>query len=418
MSDIVITGIGVISPMGVGREAFWDSCRKARSGIQKIVNFETRSFRSNIAGWVENFNAKDYMPARVYRRMSRVSRMAVAASIEALEDSKLALDTIDKDRVGVIIGTAYGSSSHVEDFFVSLLKDGPRGAQPFLFPETVPNAPASHISMVHGITGPNTTFCQNDISAENAILYAVNLLSQDIVDVVLVGGADELTAMQYGCYDALGVLNKIKAENDVPVTPVSGGGLVLGEGAGILIMEKSDTAKNRQAPIYGTLKAGVNTGGTTSIGRYEVEGAQTFRAISLAIEHAGINRNETEKQIDIIDVSANFSSELDRMEYDQLKKIFPKHIDNLMVTPLKYLMGNFGGAGAIRVAAVLLSLRRQLPLPSINVCTLKGEPPYGTLNWHIPPARKLQTALMTSSTFGGGNCSLVFTCPPAGSNKK
>ena len=408
MSDIVITGIGIISSMGVGREAFWESCQKASSGIKKIVDFDTRSFRSNIAGWVENFNPKDYMPSRVYRRMSRVSRMAVAASIEALEDSKLALETIDKDRVGVIIGTAYGSSSHVEDFFVSLLNDGPRGAQPFLFPETVPNAPASHISMFHGITGPNTTFCQNDISAENAILYAINLLSQDIADVVFVGGADELTAIQYGCYDALEVLNKIKAENDAPIRPAPGGGLVLGEGAGILIMEKSDAANNRGAPIYGTLKSAVNTGGTTSIGRYEVEGTQTFRAMSLAIEHAGIDRSEIEKCIDIIDVSANFSSELDRMEYNQLKKMFPKHFDNLMVTPLKYLMGNFGGAGAIRVAAVLLSLRHQLSLPSINVRTLKKEP-YDALNWNIPPARKLQTALMTSSTFGGGSCSLVFT---------
>ncbi len=408
MSGIVITGIGVISSMGVGREAFWGSCQKASSGIKKIVDFDTHSFRSNIAGWVENFNPKDYMPSRVYRRMSRVSRMAVAASIEALEDSKLTLETIDKDRVGVIIGTAYGSSSHVEDFFVSLLNDGPRGAQPFLFPETVPNAPASHISMFHGITGPNTTFCQNDISAENAILYAINLLSQDIADVVFVGGADELTAMQYGCYDALGVLNKVKAENDAPIRPAPGGGLVLGEGAGILIVEKSDAANNRGAPIYGTLKSAVNSGGIASIGRYEVEGTQAFRAMSLAIEHAGIDRNKIEKCIDIVDVSANFSSELDQMEYNQLKKMFPKHIDNLMVTPLKYLVGNFGGAGAIRAAAVLLSLRRQLSLPSINVHTLKGEP-YDALNWNIPPARKLQTALMTSSTFGGGSCSLVFT---------
>ena len=348
------------------------------------------------------------MPAAVYRRMGRVSRMAVAASIEALEDSKLALETVDKDRVGVIVGTAYGSSSHVEDFFVSLLREGPRGAQPFLFPETVPNAPASHIAMFHGITGPNTTFCQNDISAEHAILYGVNLLSQNIADVVFVGGADELTAMQYGCYDALGALNKIKAENDEAIKPAPGGGLVLGEGAGILIMERSESARRRGASIYGALRSGASTGGIASIGRYEVEGKETARAISLAIEQAGTDKDKTGKGIDIIDVSANFSPELDRMEFNQLRKIFPKHDDDLMVTPLKYLMGNFGGAGAIRAAAILLSLHRQSPLPSISVRSPAGESK-AALDWHITSNRNIQAALMTSSTFGGGSCSFVFS---------
>ena len=408
MSNVVITGIGVISSMGVGREAFWESCRNATSGIKKITHFDSSLFRSNIAGWIDNFTPKDYMSPSVYRRMGRVSRMAVAASIEALEDSKLVLETIDKDRVAVIMGTAYGSSSHVEDFFVSLLRGGPRGAQPFLFPETVPNAPASHIAMFHGITGPNTTFCQNDISAENAILYAVNLLSQNIADVVFVGGADELTAMQYGCYDALGVLNKIKAKGDEPVKPVLGGGLVLGEGAGILIMEKREFAHQRGASIYGVLESGVSTGGITSIGRYEVEGKETARAISLAIEQAGVDRDEAKKCIDIIDVSANFSPELDRMEFNQLRKIFPKHIDDLMVTPLKYLMGNFGGAGAVRAAALLLSLHRQVSLPSINVHLLTGDPDE-VIDWNIPADRNIQTALMTSSTFGGGSCSFLFS---------
>ena len=408
MSHIVITGIGVISSLGVGREAFWKSCKNAKNGIKKIVSFDTSSFRSNVAGWVEGFNPKEFMPSRVYRRMSRVSRMAVAASIEALEDSKLTLGTMNKDRVGVIIGTAYGSSSHVEDFFLSLLNDGPRGAQPFLFPETVPNAPASHISMFHGITGPNTTFCQNDISAENAILYAHNLLSQNIVDIVLVGGADELTAIQYDCYHSLNVLNKTKVDNDESVKPMLGGGLILGEGAGILIMERSDFADKRGASTYGTFKSGFNTGGITPTGRYEIEGKQVSRAMSLALEKADVDIDETGRGIDIIDVSANFSFELDRMEYNQLNKMFPKRINDLMVTPLKYLMGNFGGAGAIRAAAVLLSLRNQYPLPSIKAELLKGKP-YDELEWKIPSISKIQTALMTTTTFGGGSSSLVFT---------
>lgn len=408
MSNIVITGIGVISPMGVGREAFWENCRKAENGIRKITSFDTSAFRSNIAGSVEDFNPGQFMPSRSYRRMSRVSRMAVAASIEAIEDSGIEFDTIDKGRIGVIFGTAYGSSSHVEDFYQSLLNDGPRGAQPFLFPETVPNAPASHVGMFHGITGPNTTFCQNDISAETAILYARNLLLQNIVDVVLVGGADELSAMQYACFDTLGVLNKIKVEKDEPVKPVPGGGLVLGEGAGVLIMEKRDFAVERKAKPYGTFKSGVSTGGITSIGHYEMNGEQTFRAMSQAIEQAEIDSDNADRGIDIVDVSANFSPELDRMEYIQLKKLFPERIKDLRITPLKYLMGNFGGGGIIRAASVLLALRHQYPLPVIKAEILKGGL-YDEMEWEVSSIEKIKTALMTTSTFGGGSSSLIFT---------
>jgi 3-oxoacyl-(acyl-carrier-protein) synthase len=404
MIDIVITGTGVISSLGVGREAFWENCQKAKTGIRKIVTFDTSSLRSNIAGWVEGFDPSQFIPAGIYRRMSRISRMAVVSSVEALKDSGLNLDTIDRGKIAVIMGTSYGSSSHVEDFYVSLLKDGPRGAQPFLFPETVPNAPASHIAMFHGITGPNSTFCQNEISAENAILYAQNLLSQNQADVALVGGADELSAMQYSCYDALGALNKTKIENDEPVKPKLGGGLILGEGAGVLVMERLDFALERNAKIYGILRSGAITGGITSIGHYEAEGEHMVRAMSLATEQAGIDPDE----IDQVNVSANFSSELDRMEYNQLKKFFGKRMKNLAVTPLKYLIGDFGGAGVIRAAAILLSLRHQLTLPIVRAEILKGEPQH-FLEWDIRPAGKTRVALMTTTTFGGGSTTLIFT---------
>ena len=178
-NDVAFTGIGVISSLGIGQENFLASLRKAKSGIKRITSFDTSSLGSNIAGLIEDFDPRQFMSPGIYRRMGRVSRMAVAASIEAVNDSDLILDTLDRERIAVIMGTAYGSSSHVEEFYLSLLENGPRGAQPFLFPETVPNAPASHIAMFHSITGPNTTFCQNEISAENAILYARDLLLQN-----------------------------------------------------------------------------------------------------------------------------------------------------------------------------------------------------------------------------------------------
>jgi 3-oxoacyl-[acyl-carrier-protein] synthase II len=404
MSDIAVTGMGVIASMGIGREAFWESCRQARTGLKKITAFDTGPFASNVAGRVDGFEPRRFMPPKAYRRMSRISRLAVCSSVEALQDSGLNLENQNKERIAVILGTSYGSSSHVDDFFTSLLKDGPRGAQPFLFPETVPNAPASHIAMFHGITGPNTTFCQNAISAENAVLYARNLLLLKVVDVALVGGADELSAMQYACYHALGALNKIKVTHDEPAVPIPGGGLVLGEGAGTLVMERLESAVRRGARIYGNLKSGALSGGPAPMGHYETEGVHMGRAMSLAIAQAGLCPDD----IDHIDVSANFSAQLDRTEHHQLKILFKNRPGRLTVTPLKYLMGDFGGAGIVRAAAILLSLGSRQPLPVLNVDTLTAGP-RDILNWEIPSNGKHQTALMTSSTFGGGSCSLIFT---------
>ncbi|MCD6562153.1 MAG: hypothetical protein J7L16_10430 [Deltaproteobacteria bacterium] len=404
MSNIAITGIGIVSPLGIGKKTFWENCRKAETGIKKIASFDTGSLRSNIAGVVEDFQPKLFMPPAAYRKMSRVSRMSVAASIEAIKDSGLDMGRVNRERVAVIMGTAYGSSSRVEDFYVSLLKDGPRGAQPFLFPETVPNAPASHISMFHDITGPNTTFCQNALSAENAILYARNLLLQGQVDIVLVGGADELSSIVYSCYDALGALNKVKVINREQVCPRPGRGLVLGEGSGILVMERLDFALERKADIYGIFKTGLITGGITSIGHYETEGEQMGRAISLSLKNAGLEPDD----IDQIDVSANFSGEAEEMEYVRIKQIFGNRSGSLEVIPLKYLFGDFGGAGIIRAAAILLSIHHQEPLPAINIEALKGKSP-GPVAWNRGFKRKIGSVLMISSTFGGGSAGLIFS---------
>jgi 3-oxoacyl-[acyl-carrier-protein] synthase II len=403
-NHIAITGIGLISSMGVGRHAFWKNCRNARTGLKEVTSFDTHLLRSNIAGIVEGFHPGQYMKPSVYRRLSRISRMAVSASIEAIADSGLNLDNIDLERVGVIMGTAYGATSRVEEYYISLLKDGPRGAQPFLFPETVPNAPASHIAIYHQITGPNTTFCQNDLSAENAILYARNLLLNDLVDVVLVGGAEEISDILYSCYDAVGALNRVKIGESTFVRLAPGSGIVLGEGAGILVMERETFAIERGARMYGVIRSGVITGGKTRIGHYETEGAQMRRAMVMAMEYARVVPHE----IDQIDVSANFSSELDQMESAQIKDVFGKGSnDDTRVTPLKYLMGDFGGAGIIRAAAILLSLYHQTPLPCVSINALLGEPEYA-LEWHLPPKKEIWTTLMTSSTFGGGSASLIF----------
>ena len=403
MSSIVVTGIGVINPLGIGKEAFWNGCRQAKSGLRTIASFATEGMQSNIAGLVEGFDPKQYMAPRVYRRMSRISRMVVATSIEALEDSQLDLDAMDRERVAVIVGTAYGSSSHVEAFFVSLLQDGPRGAQPFLFPETVPNAPASHVAMYHHITGPNSTFCQNSISGETAIQYACNLLNQNIVDIVLVAGAEELSSILYHCYDAVGTLNPVIVEAHDSPAPFLGKGIVLGEGAGMLVMERKNSALRRGVTPYGCIRAVHVSGGPAAMGHYESNGHQMTRCVHQAISQSGL----TPAGITHISSSANYSGELDRVECDILTQTFNKGPQELHVSPLKYLMGDFGGAGVTRAAAILLSFRHQIALPTLEAGVLRqsGRVP---MEWDLIPGRKPTNGLMLSATFGGGSSCIIL----------
>jgi 3-oxoacyl-[acyl-carrier-protein] synthase II len=329
--------------------------------------------------------------------------MAVAASIEAVTDSGIKLESLDRDRVGIVMGTAYGSSSHVDEFFMSLLREGPRGAQPFLFPETVPNAPASHIAMVHRITGPNTTFCQNEVSAENALAYARDLLALDVADAVLVGGADELSWVQFACYDAVKALQKIRASGSDPVIPRPGYGLVLGEGAAVLVLERPEKAAARGARCYGSLDAVALSGGSARVGHYE-SGAVYGRVIEGALVDAGLSPAD----VDQVHVSANFSKELDPMECEHLVGHFGSRLEALGVMPLKYLIGDFGGAGALRAAAALMSLREGKPLPTLSPRILRGEGD-GDVDWMVTESgRRCTNALMCSATFGGGCAALVF----------
>jgi 3-oxoacyl-[acyl-carrier-protein] synthase II len=404
MTEIAVTGIGVISSLGVGRDAFWEGVRTGRSGIKRITRFDTAAFQSNIAAWIDDFHPEQFMPPRSYRRMSPLSRMAVAAAVEAIGDSGINLGKTDRERIAVIMGTAYGSSSMVDEFFKGRLREGPRGAHPFIFPETVPNAPASHIAIFLGINGPNSTFCQNALSGESAIMYARNLLLRDCADVVLVGGADEISKMEYSCYDAVLALNRVRVDEGDTIRPLRGGGLVLGEGAGVLVMERAEDARRRDARIYGLLRSGIITGGIAAINRYECRGDQAARAMIRAMEEGGVSPDD----IDQIDSSANYSRELDAMEAAVLRRIFGKREGNLAVSPLKYRMGDFGGAGTVRAAAVLLSMHAQVPLPAIAVDFLDDDVS-GDLQWHVGTSGTAKVSLMTSSTFGGANSGLIFT---------
>ena len=402
MNRIVITGMGIVSALGIGKGAFWEKCRLARSGIKPIESALDGDHRCTMGGLVEDYNPRRYLKPAVYRRMSRLSRMTASACIEAVQDCGLDLDLVDKDRIAIVAGTAHGSSESIETFYASMLAEGPRGAQPFYFPETVPNAPAGHAAMILGITGPNTTFGQNDLSAENALGFAHQLLIEDRADAAIVCGMDEIGDMLFGCYDALCVLNRGSTNAGDISQPIMGAGMVLGEGAGALVLEREAFARARRADIMATLASVAITGGLTAPGSYENCDVALEKAITVALEQAGMGASD----VDQISGSGNFTGHAERAEIAALSRSGIFDGPSKGVSPIRYLTGNFGGAGIFSAAALALSLYRRQPLPLLNIQDYTAT--NTTPDWQMAESGPTQTALMTTCSYGGGCAALAF----------
>jgi 3-oxoacyl-[acyl-carrier-protein] synthase II len=399
---IVVTGIGIISACGIGKEAFWKNCLEGRSGIAPIQSFDTSAYRSHLGAEARDFNPKDFMPSLKYRRMSRVSRLAVAASIEAIKDSALTLSPQSAPSIGVVLGTGYGSTAQTDEFFVGMLKEGPEGANPSLFPDTVPNAPASQVSIYHGLQGPNTTFSHNEVSGEQALACAFRLLQEGRAQAILAGSVDEMSFVLFHSFSALRALSpRDKHEEGMRPFDRKRNGRVLGEGAGILVLEKESKAKERGAKIYGSLAASVSTGSPVGISRYEGGAEQMARAMEKTLRQAGISPDE----VDYVSAAANSTRELDRAEAKAIQKVFGGGNRWPAVSSLKGHTGDFCGCGTLRAAALLLSMGGGKIPPTAGL-----KDPEFDLD-HVldrPRDKKIQYALLNGFSFGGSNVCLLF----------
>lgn len=402
MEKIVITGIGIISACGIGKKAFWKSCLEGRTGIAPIRSFDTSGYPSHLGAEARDFNPKDFMPSLKYRRMSRVSRLAVAASIEAIQDAALEASPEKALSIGVVLGTGYGSTAQTDEFFVGMLKEGPEGANPSLFPDTVPNAPASQVSIYHGLQGPNTTFSHNEVSGEQAMAYAFRLLLEDRAQAVLAGGADELSFVLFHSFSVLRALSP-RDEQGEKMRPFDRkrNGRILGEGAGILVLEKESRAKERRARIYGSLVACASTGSPTGICRYETGTEQMARAMEKTLQQARISPGK----VDYVSAAANSTPGLDRAEAKAIQEVFGGGNSFPAVSSLKGHSGDFCSSGALRAAATLLAMGDGKIPPTMGL-----QDPEFDLD-HVrnrPREAKIQYALLNGFSFGGCNVCLLF----------
>jgi 3-oxoacyl-[acyl-carrier-protein] synthase II len=397
----VVTGLGIVSSIGVGKEEFWKNCLQGVSGIKAVRRFDVSDYRSELGAQLPEIDFKAFINPANLRRMDRIGKIVVSAVRLALDDSGLDLRKEDPNRMGLSFGTGLGSSDTVDQFFRSLLKDGPLGAAPILFQTAVPNAISSHCSIEYGIKGVNITFSHKETSTEMAMAYAYHLLKEGRMDMILAGGGDELSEPLYHVYSRLGVLSPGRERGSEGMRPFDRdrNGIVLGEGSGILVLETVEHAEKRGAKIYAELAGLGMAGSTDGLLRYDLNGDSIARAMSLAAQEVST--------VDHISAAANSTFELDRAETLAIKKVFRESAKEISVSSLKSMIGEFDGSGGIRACAVALVFHHGMIPPTIGTQCLDPECDLN-LVLHQFQEKPIRSALLNGCSNGGSIISILF----------
>jgi 3-oxoacyl-[acyl-carrier-protein] synthase II len=354
---ICITGIGVISPVGIGKEEFLFSLKKGRSGLEEIKEFDTHFSRSQKGGVVRSFHPKDFIAAGKIRRLDRASQFAIAASKLALADAQFSVTQENGTRVGVVLGSGFCGLSSSEEFHRGQVLKGFLDLNPMLFPNTVPNAPSSYVSIELGIQGVNSTLVQSFCTAEAAVIFACDQLKKRRADLVLTGGVDELSEFLFRGFSELHLLatDSGQGETSCPYDKRRNG-LVLGEGAGLLVLEREEHARSRGARIYGYIL------GYGSVGRSSREDPSEDVGRSIKITLEGWKGTS----IDYLSGAGNSSEGVDALEAKGVKKISMPQLHRVPVSSIKSMTGEAIASGGMRMVANVLSMENGFIPPTIN----------------------------------------------------
>jgi 3-oxoacyl-[acyl-carrier-protein] synthase II len=394
---VAVTGIGIVSPIGVGRAAFWQALSEGRSGVAPLEGWARPSGLPRVAAAVGEFGAKELITSPQLRRMDRLSRMAVAASRLALRDAQIAVDDLAAERVGVVFGTALGnlreSIGHLDRIFTR----GPAAASPMVFPNLVMNAAAGYIAMEFGFTGVNVTVAQAEVSGEHAVALGCEVLKSGRADVVLAGGADELSPVLLEAYHRARALAAQRGGREWSSPyDAARSGIVLGEGAALLVLEPVAAAQARAATIYAIIDDSA---------RFAVPAPRYDWPSCADAACAPLRRLLDGNDVDFICGGANSSRRLDRCELTLFAHTLAERAAATSLTSIKGGIGEFGAAGALSVAAACLGLREQALPP---LCHLETPAPGAALLLAPTRARsaRLARALVCGLARGGAGVAL------------
>lgn len=404
---VVVTGIGPVTPVGIGVETFWRALTSGVSGVGKLEGFDVTSFPSRIAAQVHDFRPDDYLEGPEIRRMARFAQLAVAAAKLGLADAGLDLDACDRDRVGCVIGSGIGGIGAFEEQAHVLAERGPGRISPHLVAMMIPNMASAQIAMRLGITGPNDCTVTACAASGHAIARAVDLIRSGSADVVIAGGAEAaITPLTLAGFCATRALS---TRNDDPTTAsrpfdASRDGFVIGEGATVLVLESEQHARERGARIYAEI-AGY---GLSSDAYHETaphpEGAGGASAMRSALVDAGLGPAD----IDHVNAHGTSTQLGDIAETKAIRSVFGVHADGIAVCSTKSMTGHLiGAAGATEAAATALAIARGIVPPTINL----DEPdPLCGLD-HVSGAARttpVRAALSNSFGFGGHNATIAL----------
>lgn len=404
---VVISGMGVISPLGSTPEIFWDNLVAGKNGIRHITRFEIDDrFASRIAGEVPDFDITKYISAKEARRMDPFTHFGLAASYEAIKHAALDLEIENRDRIGVIASSGVGGLATLEKEYFNLFKNGPRRISPFFIPMIIADILPGHISIKLGLKGPNYSTISACASSAHALGEAFRTIQHDNADIMLVGGAEaSITAMGVGGFSSMRALSTRNDDPEHASRPFDAGrdGFIISEGSGILVLEELEHALARKAKIYAEMAGYGATADAHHITSPAPDGDGAVRAMQLAIKDAGLMVDD----VDYINAHGTSTIPNDRTETLAIKTTFGERAYELPVSSTKSMIGHLlGASGAVELIATALSLHNQTIHPTRN----QIEPdPQCDLNFVPNKAIKkdMTVAISNSFGFGGHNVCLV-----------
>lgn len=402
---VVVTGLGVVSPVGIGVSTAWNNLIAGQSGISRITKFDPSNFASQVAGEVKNFNVEDFLPAKDARRMDTFIQYGLAAGIEAFKDSGIEVTEQNAERIGVAIGSGIGGLGLIESTNDTYDEGGPRKVSPFFIPGTIINMISGNLSIMFGLKGPNVAIVTACTTGTHCIGDAARMIEYGDADVMVAGGAEaaitELSVAGFASARAL------SSRNDDPATASrpwdkDRDGFVIGEGAGVLVLEEYEHAKARGAKIYAELSGYGMSADAYHMTAPNMDGPR--RSMVNALKNAGVNPSE----VQFMNAHGTSTPLGDTNETNAIKATFGDHAYNLVVNSTKSMTGHLlGGAGGLESVFTVLSIYNQVSPPTIN---LMNQDPDCDLDYCANTARDLNItyALKNNFGFGGTNGSLLF----------
>ncbi|MCT8126198.1 beta-ketoacyl-ACP synthase II [Alishewanella sp. BS5-314] len=404
---VVVTGLGMLTPLGNDVTSSWQGLQQAKSGIGLIEHFDTSAYTTKFAGLVKDFDVEPYFPAKDAKKMDLFIQYGVAAAMQAFRDSGLEINEVNAHRIGAAIGSGIGGLGLIEENHTKLLNSGPKRLSPFFVPSTIINMIAGQLSIMLGLKGPNISIVTACTTGVHNIGQAARMIVYGDADVMVAGGAEkastELGMGGFGAARALSTRNDAPQQASRPWDK-DRDGFVLGDGAGVMVLEEYEHAKARGAKIYAELVGFGMSGDAYHMTSPPENGDGAARAMKNALNDAQVNP----EQVQYINAHGTSTPAGDIAETMAIKTVFANNLDKLMVSSSKSMIGHLlGAAGSVESIITVLSLQEQLVTPTINLdnpsegCDLDYVP-------HQARQAKLEYALCNSFGFGGTNGSILF----------